>query len=72
MTAFWNMAPCSLLEVVRRFRDAYCFHHLGNDSTETPETSIYLYETIRRHNPEGCHLNLERVSRLPVHDLCPI
>jgi hypothetical protein len=27
MTAFWNIAPCSLVDVNRRFRDAYCLHH---------------------------------------------
>jgi hypothetical protein len=26
MTAFWDNAPCSLVEVDRRFRDAYCLH----------------------------------------------
>jgi hypothetical protein len=27
MTTFWNIAPCSLVEVDRRFRDAYCLDH---------------------------------------------
>jgi hypothetical protein len=27
MTAVWDVAPCSLAEVVRRFRGAYCLHH---------------------------------------------
>jgi hypothetical protein len=27
MTAFWNTAPCSLVQVDRRFRGAYCLHH---------------------------------------------
>jgi hypothetical protein len=26
MAVFWVVAPCSLVEVYRRFRDAYCFH----------------------------------------------
>jgi hypothetical protein len=29
LIAFWDKAPCSLAEVRRRFRDAYCFHHQG-------------------------------------------
>jgi hypothetical protein len=29
-TAFWNAAPCSPVEIVRRFRDAYCFNHKGD------------------------------------------
>jgi hypothetical protein len=27
ITAFWETAPCSLVEVGRRFRYAYCLHH---------------------------------------------
>jgi hypothetical protein len=27
MTAFWSIAPCSLVEVDRRFRGAYCLHY---------------------------------------------
>jgi hypothetical protein len=30
MTAFWDIAPCSLVEVDRRFRCAYCLHHQGD------------------------------------------
>jgi hypothetical protein len=29
--AFWDMAPCSLVRLDRRFRDAYCPHHQGDD-----------------------------------------
>jgi hypothetical protein len=27
MAAFWDVAPCSLVEVDQRFRGAYCIHH---------------------------------------------
>jgi hypothetical protein len=27
MTVFWDVAPCSLAEVYRRFRGAYCLHY---------------------------------------------
>jgi hypothetical protein len=27
MTVFWDDAPCSLVEIHRRFRDAYCLRH---------------------------------------------
>jgi hypothetical protein len=30
MTAFWNIPPCSLVEVDRRFGGAYCLHHQGD------------------------------------------
>jgi hypothetical protein len=31
--AFWDMAPCSLVAVDRRFRGAYCLHHQGDESS---------------------------------------
>jgi hypothetical protein len=31
MTAFWDIAPCSLVEVDRRFRGAYCLHHQDDE-----------------------------------------
>jgi hypothetical protein len=33
MTAFWDIAPCSLVEVGRRFRGVYCLHHQEWDYT---------------------------------------
>jgi hypothetical protein len=30
MTAFWDIAPCSLVEVDRRFSVVYCGRHRGN------------------------------------------
>jgi hypothetical protein len=31
MTAIWDTAPYSLVEVDRRYRPAYCFHRQGDD-----------------------------------------
>jgi hypothetical protein len=31
MTVFWDVAPCSLVEIGLRFRGAYCLHHQGDD-----------------------------------------
>jgi hypothetical protein len=31
MTVFWDVAPCSLVEVYRRFRGTYCLNHQGDD-----------------------------------------
>jgi hypothetical protein len=31
MTGLWDIAPCSLHDVDRRFRRAYCLHHQGDE-----------------------------------------
>jgi len=31
MTAFWDIAPCSLVEVDRRLKGAYYLNHQGGD-----------------------------------------
>jgi hypothetical protein len=63
MMIFWDMAPCSLVELDQRFRGAYCLHYQGDDggSTRPSETSVYFYETTLRHVPKGCNLNNETV-----------
>jgi hypothetical protein len=33
--AFWDIALCSLVEVDRRFRGAYCLHHRPDDGDST-------------------------------------
>jgi hypothetical protein len=49
MTAFWDVAPCSL-GVDRRFRGAYYLHlRLYDRGSTTSETSIYFNETTRRY-----------------------
>jgi hypothetical protein len=35
MTAFWDIAPCSLVEVFRRFIAAYCLHYRPDDGGST-------------------------------------
>jgi hypothetical protein len=29
----WDVAPCSLVDTDRRFRNAYCLRHQGNDAS---------------------------------------
>jgi hypothetical protein len=31
MTVFWDVAPCDLVEVYRRFKGACCLHHQDDD-----------------------------------------
>jgi hypothetical protein len=51
MTAFWDIAPCSLAEVDRRFRGAYCLRYQA-------------IRPIRRNTPEGCHLHVVQLLRI--------
>jgi hypothetical protein len=51
MTVFWVVAPCSLVEVYRRFRGPCCLHHQGDDSS-----LVNFYQTTRRYNSEDSHL----------------
>jgi hypothetical protein len=49
MTAFWDMVPCCLVKVERRFA-------LFMEAVRTSETSVYFNDTTRREIPEGFHL----------------
>jgi hypothetical protein len=40
--AFRDIVPCSLVEVDRCFRGAYCLHHQVNEAIRTSETSVYF------------------------------
>jgi hypothetical protein len=60
MTVFWDVATCSLVEVYRRFRGAYCDIALMMEAESTSETSVNFYQTTRRNNPEDSHLHTHR------------
>jgi hypothetical protein len=50
MAVFWDIAPCSLVEI--DFRGVYCSHHQGihrSDDGGTSETSVNFYQTTRRN-----------------------
>jgi hypothetical protein len=40
MAAFWDIGPCSLFKVDRRFRGAYCLHY--EDDTQGDGGSTHL------------------------------
>jgi hypothetical protein len=48
--AFWDTAQCSIVEVDRRFRGAYCLHYQDDvmEAVCSSETSVYFNEATRR------------------------
>jgi hypothetical protein len=46
IAAFWDIASCSLVEVDRSFRGAYCLHHQGNDDCFILFTALTM-ESVR-------------------------
>jgi hypothetical protein len=70
VAVFWVVAPCSLVEVNRRFRGACGLHHQGDESSIPldSETSVNFYQTTRRNNPEdSLHLHTRRREKLKSH-----
>jgi hypothetical protein len=72
--AFWDVAPCSLVRVNRRFRRAHCLHHkrwlieglfivLMMEAVRTSETLVYSNETSR--------LYISKVSNLQLRNSVP-
>jgi hypothetical protein len=44
MTAFWDVSPCSTVEIYRRFRGAYCLLYQGDDLGEISGSHDGEYE----------------------------
>jgi hypothetical protein len=42
MAAFWDVAPCSLVDINQSFRDAYCLHHQGDHHLYLPDYMVLL------------------------------
>jgi hypothetical protein len=57
---FWDVAPCSHVEVYRHFRGAYCLHLYGTLKMEavcTSKTSVNFNVTTWRYIPENSKLH---------------
>jgi hypothetical protein len=72
---FWDVAPCSVVEIDRRFRDAYCLYHhrhvdpstikaMMMEAESTSETSVSFYQTTRLNIPEDSHLHASHRENL--------
>jgi hypothetical protein len=55
-TAFWDIAPCSLVEVDQNFRCDYCLRNQIEVALITSEMAVFFYKTARCNIPEGCCL----------------
>jgi hypothetical protein len=60
---------CSLVEVYRRFKGACCLHcqALMMAAASTSETSVNIFQTTRRNDPEDSHLHTRRRENLKSH-----
>jgi hypothetical protein len=62
MTVLWNIAVCSLVEVDRRFRGVYCFHHHSSSWSWRQYKHlehVNFYETAWCNIPEDCYLHIQ-------------
>jgi hypothetical protein len=57
MTIFWDIAPCSLVEVTDVSKVLAAIIALMMEKTSTSETSVNFYQSTRRNNPEESHLH---------------
>jgi hypothetical protein len=63
MAVFWVVAPCSLVEVYRRFRGAcWVLIALMMEAASSSETSVNFYQTTRRYNSEDSHLHCQTTT----------
>jgi hypothetical protein len=72
ITVFWDVAPCSLVEVRWCFRGDYYLHHHGDDdlmmeAISTSETSADFYQTTRHNIPDDSNLYSSRRENLKSH-----
>jgi hypothetical protein len=56
MAVFWDVAPCSLVEVYQRFRGPCLGIALMMEAARTSETLVNFYQITRRYNPEDSNL----------------
>jgi hypothetical protein len=57
MKICWDVAPCSLVEIDRRFRGVYCLHHQGDDNGNTK-----LFRNVGKLLPDCTAQNPRRQS----------
>jgi hypothetical protein len=63
-TAFWDVAPCSVVEADKRFRGVIA---LMMEAVQICEMSVYFHETTQHYIPESCCLHTRRRENLRSH-----
>jgi hypothetical protein len=62
---FWDIMPCSQIDVDRRLRCACCLHHQGDtEAARTSETSVDIDLTTWQYIPEDSELHTRRRENL--------
>jgi hypothetical protein len=54
MTVFWDVALCSLIEIYRLSRGAYCLHHQGDESL--------THKHFLKYRPGICPKGLRKIT----------
>jgi hypothetical protein len=65
MAVFWDGAPCSLVDIKRRFRGAYA----SNIRVRSSEIKVIIYQTARRNIPVDSHLHTRRRENLKSNSI---
>jgi hypothetical protein len=66
MAAFWDVAPCSLVDNDTCFRVLTAIV-LMMKTVNISETSVNIYQTTRHNIPEDSHLHIRRRVNLKSH-----
>jgi hypothetical protein len=68
MTVFWDVVPCSLIEIDLR-AEMLSASIIGTmmEAVTTFETSVNFYQTTRHNVPEDSHLHIRRHENLKAY-----
>jgi hypothetical protein len=65
--AVWGIAPCSLIEVDRHFRGAYCLNHQGDERWgNDPLQNMYLHRAVQHRK---ALTNIHVLNGVKIHDV---
>jgi hypothetical protein len=64
---FWDVLPCSQVDVGRRFRGAVCLQYLMMEAVRSDETSVNIYLTTWQYIPEDSKLHTRHRENLKCH-----